>query len=80
MRGISNTIIGTGLLTMIGGAAFSSGQSVITIGGLIMTGGFFLGAFNITPTHYIQPDYAQEKVDEYNLALKRNLNLPLNYD
>jgi hypothetical protein len=45
-----------------------------------MTIGFFVNAFNASPHHYIQPDYAQEKIDLYNLKLKKKLGLPLDYD
>ncbi|NQT28978.1 MAG: hypothetical protein HQ596_00255 [Candidatus Saganbacteria bacterium] len=79
-RTIGNILIGSGLLVMICGAAVSAGNTVVTSGALTMTAGFFTTAFNLPPNHYIQPDYAQEKIDEYNISLKRKLNLPLNYD
>ena len=75
MRTIGNIFIGTGLLVMIGGAALSAGEPTITAGALGMTAGFFLSAFNLSPAHYIQPDYAQEKI-----ALKKKLGLPLDYN
>ncbi|MFC1637464.1 hypothetical protein ACFL1W_00435 [Candidatus Margulisiibacteriota bacterium] len=80
MRGLGNIFIGTGLLVMIGGGASSAGSAVITGGALTMTTGFFISAFNLSPAHYIQPDYAQEKIDEHNIALKKKLGLPLNYN
>ena len=80
MRLIGNISIGLGLATMIGGAAFSAGQSVIMGGALVTTAGFFISAFNIPPQHYIAPDYAQEKIDEHNINLKKRLDLPLQYE
>jgi hypothetical protein len=80
MRLIGNSSIAVGIATMIGGAAMSAGQAVITGGALVTVSGFFISAFNLSPHHYIQPDYAQGKIDEYNIALKRNLNLPLTYE
>ena len=80
MRLIGNVSIGLGLLAMIGGAALSAGQAVITGGALVTTAGFFISAFNLSPQHYIAPDYAQEKIDEYNINLKKKLNLPLQYE
>ncbi|MEE8638241.1 MAG: hypothetical protein V3T21_04250 [Candidatus Margulisiibacteriota bacterium] len=80
MRTIGNIFIGTGLLVMIGGAALSAGEPTITAGALGMTAGFFLNAFNLSSVHYIQPDYAQEKIDEYNITLKKRLGLPLDYN
>jgi len=79
-RNLGNICIGGGVLTMLVGAAASSGTGVITAGALTMTGGFFLAAFNLSPAHYIRPEYAQGKIDEYNIALKRKLNLPLTYE
>jgi hypothetical protein len=79
MRGFGNILIGAGLVTMLGGAAFSASSTIITSGGLVMTGGFFLNAFNLSPDHYIQADFAQEKIDEYNLNLKKKLGLPLDF-
>jgi len=76
---IGNVLIGSGLLGMIGGAAFSAGQTVITGSGLVTTIGFFTSAFNLPPDHYIEPDYAQIKIDEYNIKLKRSLGLPINF-
>lgn len=77
---IGNVFIGTGLLGMLGGAAFSAGQTVITLSGLVTTSGFFVSAFNLPPDHYIEPDYTQMKIDEYNIKLKRSLDLPINFD
>ncbi len=75
-----NILIGAGLAGLIGGAALSAGQPLIMGSALVMTGGFFLSAFNLAPAHYIQPDYAQQKIDEYNIKLKKKLNLPIDYN
>lgn len=80
MRLIGNIAIGTGVVAMIGGASLSASQQIITGGALLTAAGFFLNAFNSSPHHYIQPDYAQALVDQYNISLKRKLNLPLTYD
>jgi hypothetical protein len=72
--------MGLGLATMIGGAAFAANQSVISGGALLTVLGFFTSAFNLSPSHYIQPDYALEKIDEYNLNLKKKLGLPVDYE
>lgn len=80
MRLLGNISIGLGLATMLGGAAFSSGQNVITGGAIVTTIGFFISAFNLAPHHYLQPDYAQEKIDEYNISLKKKYNLPLTFE
>jgi len=75
-----NVMIGVGLVGMIGSAALSAGQAPITISALVTTGGFFISAFNQPPEHYIQPDYAQKKIDEYNISLKKKLELPLDFN
>jgi hypothetical protein len=80
MRNIGNTSIGLGFLTMVGAAAFSGGQTVVTGGAVLMAGGFFMSALNASPRHYIKPDYDQEEIDEYNIALKNELNLPLEFE
>jgi hypothetical protein len=67
-------------LGMIGGAAFSAGQPVIMGGAVVTTLGFFLSAFSAPPPHYIKSGYALNKIDEYNIALKKKLNLPLTYE
>jgi hypothetical protein len=79
-RLLGAAVLGLGIAAMIGGAALGAGQSVINGGALATVAGFFITAFNISPRHYILPDYAQEKTDEYNIALKKKLNLPLDYN
>ena len=80
MRLWGNIFIGTGLVFMIGGAVTAAGATVTTAGALGMTAGFFISAFNMPPAHYIEPDYAQEKIDVYNISLKKKLGLPLEYN
>jgi|GEM_PF-835928 len=80
VRTIGNVLIISGTVIMVGGAAMSAGEATVTGGALGMVTGFFLNAFYASPQHYIQPDYAQQKIDEYNIALKRKLGLPLNYN
>ena len=80
MRNTGNIMLGTGILIMLGGVAGSAGQAVVTGGGIAMAAGLFFNAFNQDPSHYIQPDYAQAKVDEYNILLKKELGLPINFE
>jgi hypothetical protein len=80
IRGFGNILIISGVIVMVGGAATSAGEATVTGGALGMVTGFFLNAFYASPQHYIQPDYAQQKIDEYNIALKRKLGLPLDYN
>jgi len=80
MRFIGNTAIALGILTMLGGAASAAEQTTINSGAIATVIGFVISAFNLSPRHYFQPDYAQEKIDEYNLNLKKKLNLPLDYE
>jgi len=80
MRTIGNVSIGIGLAVMLGGAAFSAETPVISAGAFTTALGFIISALSLPPPHYIQPDYAQEKIDEYNLSLKKKLSLPLNFE
>jgi len=80
MRTWGNIFIGTGLLVMLGGAALNATEGTTMAGALGMTAGFVINAFNMPPAHYIEPDFAQEKIDEYNISLKRKLGLPLDYN
>ncbi|MEA3493700.1 MAG: hypothetical protein U9R38_04875 [Candidatus Margulisiibacteriota bacterium] len=80
IRKIGNALIIAGTVVMVGGAATSAGEQTITGGAIGMVAGFFLTALNASPQHYIQPDYAQQKIDEYNIALKRKLGLPLDFN
>jgi len=80
MRAFGNLGIGLGVLAMVGGAAVSASQGVITGGAVALTLGFFINSFNTSPSHYISSVYAVSKIDEYNLALKKKLNLPLSYE
>lgn len=79
-RLIGSASIGAGLLAMLGGATLSAGQPVVTGGALVTTAGFFISAFNMGPHHYIKSGYALNKIDEYNINLKKKLGLPLNFE
>jgi len=79
-RNFGNILIGSGVIVMIGGAGLSASSSIITGGALTMVAGFFVNAFNHSPDHYLQPDYAQQKIDEYNIALKYKLGLSINFE
>jgi hypothetical protein len=70
-RNIGGLTIGLGVAGMIGGAAASTNQSLVMTSALVMVAGFFIDAFNQSPDHYIKPDYAQDKINEYNISLKR---------
>ena len=72
--------IGVGLIAMIGGAALGASQSTIVGGALVTTVGFFVSAFSAAPSHYIKSSYAINKIDEYNIKLKQQLKLPLNFE
>lgn len=80
MVGMGNILIGAGALAMVGGAALSASTSVITGGAITLVAGFVIDSFNTPPPHYISSQYALGKIDEYNLALKKKLNLPLSYE
>jgi hypothetical protein len=80
MRLAGNIAIGLGISAMLGGASLSASQSIISGGALLTAVGFFVSAFNAPAHHYIEPDFAQNKCDEYNIALKQKLNLPLNFE
>ena len=80
LRTIGNISIGLGVAGMLGGAAFQASTSTITGSALVMVAGFFFNAFNQSPAHYIRADYAQDKIIEYNVNLKKSLNLPLTYE
>jgi len=79
-RTIGNVTIGVGLAGMLGGAAFQASSSTVAASALVMVAGFFFNAFNQSPAHYIRADYAQDKIIEYNVNLKKSLNLPLTYE
>jgi hypothetical protein len=79
-RRTGNITIGLGLLAMIGGAALQAGQPTILGGALVTTAGFFISAFSAPPAHYIKSSYALNKIDEYNIKLKQQLGLPLNFE
>ncbi len=80
MRMLGDITIGVGLVGMIGGAGLSASQSFVASSALVMVVGFFINAFNQSPAHYIQPDYAQQKSIEFNLKLKKDLNLPVQFE
>ena len=80
MRTVGNISIGVGMATMLGGAAFSADTPVISAGAFTTAIGFIISALSAPPRHYIQPDYAQEKIDEYNISLKKRLDLPLEFE
>jgi hypothetical protein len=80
MRGIGNVAIGVGLVTMIVAGSVSADTPIITSSALVAVAGFFVSSFNQSPHHYIQPDFAQAKIDEYNIALKQKLDLPLQFE
>ena len=77
MRFIGNTVSISGIIYMLLASSTSNSSAVLS-GGIATAFGFFINAFNSSPKHYIQPDYAQEKIDQYNFKLKKSLNLPYN--
>jgi hypothetical protein len=80
IRNVGNILIGVGLTGMIGGAALSAGETIVTGSALGMTAGFFINALNASPAHYIKPDYAQQEITEYNFRLKKKLGLPVDFN
>lgn len=76
-----------GTLISIAGVGYmlvASGQnqpsSSITAGGIVTAIGFIFSAFNAPQRHYLTPDYAQEEIDNYNISLKKKLDLPLDFN
>jgi len=77
-------LIGTigGLIGIGVAVSGSSDGSVgtITAGSVISLIGFLVSSLNFPKKHYIPADYALEQKDFYNIGLKRELGLPIDYD
>lgn len=70
-------LIGIGLA--IAGSA-SGDVTTITAGSILSIGGFLVSSFNLPQKHYIAADYALEQTDLYNIRLKKELGLPIDYE
>ncbi len=75
--GMITGLIGIGVV--IAGSS-SSDSGTITGGALVSLLGVAIGAFNYPIRHYIYPDFAQEEADNYNIELKKQLELPIDYE
>ncbi len=69
-----------GVIYMLWASGQDKGTAAVTTGGIVTAIGFLVSAFNSGHGHYITSDYAQELVDNYNIDLKRKLNLPVDYN
>ncbi len=69
----------TGLVIAIAGASASS-TGAIAAGSILSLVGFTVSSLNTSPKHYIAADYALELADKYNIKLKKDLGLPVNFE
>jgi len=65
---------------MLMAAGTGNSSASISAGGVVTAIGFLISAFNSSQKHYLNPDYAQEEADNYNINLKKELNLPINFE
>jgi hypothetical protein len=82
-RGMWNVIGATvGLLGLgVAIAGSSSGDSgTIVAGSIVSLIGFIASSFNMPKKHYIAADYALELTDKYNIKLKKDLGLPVEFE
>lgn len=75
--GMLTGLIGIGVV--IAGSN-SADSGTITSGALVSLLGVMISAFNYPIKHYIYPDYAQEQADKYNIRVKRELELPVDFE
>jgi len=62
-------------------AGSSNGEvGTITVGSAISLVGFFIGSVNMPKQHYIAADFALEEADLYNIKLKKELGLPIDFE
>jgi len=77
-------IIGTvtGLFGIGIGIAGSSDGTVgaITAGSIVSIIGFLISSMNLPQKHYITADYALEQSDLYNIKIKKELGLPIDFE
>lgn len=75
--GMVTGLIGIGIV-LSGAGTENSGT--ITAGGVISLLGIIIGAINHPVKHYIYPDFAKEQADKYNIRLKKELELPIEFE
>jgi len=75
--GMLTGLVGIGVIISGSGAGDSG---TITTGAVISLLGVVIGAFNYPVRHYIYPDFAQEQADKYNIRLKKDLELPIDFE
>lgn len=68
-----------GICIAVAGSAAGE-TSTITAGAVVSILGFVLSSFNYQPKHYIAADYALELTDNYNIKLKKDLGLPIDFE
>ncbi len=77
MIGTITGLIGLGVA--IAGAS-NSQVGTITVGSVISLIGFTISSFNFPRKHYIYADYALEERDKYNIRIKKELGLPIDFE
>lgn len=79
-RNIGNIMGLSGLIVMIAGSGSDDRTTYISAGAAVALVGVLVNAFNMSPQHYIPVDYAQREIDLYNVKLKKDLGLPIDYE
>ena len=74
---IAAAVVGIGGVAVMVSGASQGDSGTATAGGLITLCGILISSFNAPQRHYLAPDFAQEAKDNYNIALKKSLGLPL---
>jgi len=75
--GMLTGLVGIGIV--VAGSS-SSDSGTITGGALVSLLGVVISAFNYPVKHYIYADYAQEQADKYNVRVKKELELPIDFE
>jgi len=74
------TIAGiTGLIVAIAGTSAPSSGPIVA-GAVVSIVGFAISSFNYSPKHFIAADYALELTDKYNVQLKKDLGIPVDFE
>lgn len=75
-----------GVITGIGGlivalvGSNNADTGTITAGSAVSLIGFFISSLNFPRKHYIAADYALEAADKYNIGIKKELGLPIDFE
>jgi len=75
--GVVTGIVGLGVALSGSG---NSDTGTIAAGSAISLIGFFVSSMNFPRKHYIPADHAQEVADIYNISLKKQLGLPIDFE